>query len=148
MPFRNMVLPPKLRSMTQGSVFNFARSDDFNQDVWGMVISARCDLAQNKQEKFIYVPLVKAKAWFDSYLIPKLMEENRKALFSDLKQILVQNGNAESAIYVFGTARCAELLTLPKEHNRYLKKLADLDHIQSCLGRRCKNSQLSPPLAH
>lgn len=55
MPFRNMVQPPKLRTITQGSVFNHARSDDFNQDVLGMVISARCDLAQkNKKNLFMF----------------------------------------------------------------------------------------------
>lgn len=133
MPFRKMTTPPKLRTITQGSIFNFARSDDFESDVLGMVISARCDLAQNKQEKFIYVPLIKAKTWFDFHLIPKLMDENRKALLADLKQILVQNGNSESAIDTFGTTKCAELLTNLKEHSRYQKKAVELDHIQSCL---------------
>lgn len=57
MPFRKMVQPGKLSGITQGSIFNHARSDDFKEDVLGMVISARCDLAQQKQEKVHLRPI-------------------------------------------------------------------------------------------
>lgn len=133
MSFRNMVQPPKLRSITQGSVFNHARSDDFDENVLGMVISARCDLAQKKQEKFIYVPLIKAKQWLDSYLIPKLIDEHRKALIGDLKNIIVQNKNSDTVLETFGAIRCAELLTGSKDYQRYLQKLSELQHVESCI---------------
>lgn len=133
MPFRKMVQPAKLRGITQGSVFNHARSDDFTQDVLGMVISARCDLAQKKQEKFIYVPLIKAKHWFDYHVVPKLIEEHRKSLIADLKSILVQNKNAESVIETFGPTKCADLLVGLKDHVKYIKKLEDLIRVESCI---------------
>jgi hypothetical protein len=128
-----MVQTPKLRGITQGSVFNHARSDDFNQDVLGMVISARCDLAQKKQEKFIYVPLIRAKYWFDFHLIPKLIEESRKTLIGDLKAILVQNKNSDTVIETFGASKCADLLVGLKDHGRYLKKLGELEYVESCI---------------
>lgn len=133
MPFRNMVQTPKLRGITQGSVFNHARSDDFHNDVLGMVISARCDLAQKKQEKFVYVPLVKVKHWFDFHLVPKLTEEYRKTLLSELKTILTQNKNADTVIETFGPEKCLDLLAGHKDQVKYQEKLTKLKYVESCM---------------
>lgn len=130
MPYRSMVQPPRLRNITQGSVFNHARSDDFGRGVLGMVISARCDLAQKKQHKFIYVPMVKITDWADFYLIPKLMEELRKSLVGELKGLLVKNKKADSAIGVFGAEKCAELLVGLKDYESYLGKLSVLRRVE------------------
>lgn len=145
MSFRKMVQPGKLRGITQGSIFNHARSDDFKEDVLGMVISARCDLAQQKQEKFIYVPLIKAKHWFDFHVIPKLIEECRKSLVADLKNILVQNKNAESVIETFGAIKCGDLLIDSKDHVKYIKKLDDLSRIEYCITSGQNDKSLISP---
>ena len=130
---RVMVHPAKLKSITQGSIFNFARSDDFTCSALGMVISARCDLAQKKQEKFIYVPLAKAKDWIDTILVPKMTEELKKSTLGDLRNILKQNNESERAIDTFGPEYCIDLVEKTKEKTRYNEKLNLLRKITACL---------------
>lgn len=145
MSFRSMVKSPKLRSITQGSIFNHARSDDFNEDILGMVISARCDIAQKKQEKYVYVPLIKAKHWFNSNLIPKLIDEYRKSLVGELRAILVNNKFSGTAIETFGPIACANLLIDLKDHSKYSAKLDELARVDLCLDSGINDKSLINP---
>lgn len=129
MSARDMVQPPRLRSVTQGSIFNHAKCQDFSSSVLGLLISARCDLAQKKQERYIYVPLVRALDWLDYYVIPKLLSEHHSSLLSALKTILVQNKHCSSSIDAFGAEKCASLLG-GKALIQYQKKLGE---VESCV---------------
>jgi hypothetical protein len=147
MTFRAMVQSPKLRSITQGSVFNFARSDDYSENVLGMVISARCDLAKLKQEKFIYVPVVKAKDWIELTLIPKLTDELRKSLLSEMRNILKSNNLSETALDTFGVDTAANLLKGKSDENEFLEKIKKLNFVERCLhAGRFDKSVLNPKL--
>lgn len=126
MSARDMVQPPRLRTVTQGSVFNHAKCQDFSRSVLGLFISARCDLAQQKQERFIYVPLVRAADWLDYYIFPKLFSEHHASLLNALKTILIQNKHCPSSIDTFGAERCASLLD-GKPLIQYQKKLSELE---------------------
>ncbi|UZW21738.1 hypothetical protein OSC48_14415 [Pseudomonas quebecensis] len=133
MSFREMVQAPRLRSVTQGSIFNYAKCQDFHTDVLGLFISARCDLAQNKQSRYIYIPLVKVKAWVDFYLIPKLFCEQRAALISAMQNILKQNNHQPSSVSVFGAEKAAELLQGTKAYSGYFQKLKELQRVDEML---------------
>lgn len=126
MSARDMVQPPRLRAVTQGSVFNHAKCQDFSNSILGLFISARCDLAQKKQERYIYVPLVKATDWLDYYIIPKLFDEHHTSLLNSLKTILTQNKHCPSSIDTFGAEICADLLN-GKALSQYQKKLSEIE---------------------
>lgn len=129
MSARDMVQPPRLKKVTQGSVFNHAKCQDFSDSVLGLFISARCDLAQKKQERFIYVPLVRAIDWLNYYVIPKLFSEHHTSLLSSLKAILKQNKHCPSSIDTFGAEKCAALLEGTKFLAQYQTKLAELESV-------------------
>lgn len=130
MSSREMVQAPRLRAVTQGSIFNHAKCQDFSVNVLGLLISARCDLAQQKQERFIYVPLVQAKDWLDHYVIPKLFAEHRSSLLAGLKNLLQQNKHCPSSIDAFGAEKSGSLLEGTKAHQAYQSKLKDLQSVE------------------
>lgn len=128
MSYRKMVQQPKVKVVTQGSIFNFAQAD--SGSALGMVISARCDLAQFKQERFLYVPLINAPDWIDSILVPKMIEETKKGLVSDLGGILKKNGHSANAVVTFGPSKAAHLIKGTKDEKTYLEKLGKINIIE------------------
>jgi hypothetical protein len=59
-----MIGYPPTGELTQGTIFTCASSEDYLDDSpYGLVITARCDLAQGKAPVISYVPLVKFRAW-------------------------------------------------------------------------------------
>lgn len=58
--------------LTQGSIFNNALCEEYT-NCYGLVISARCDLAHCKLEKFSYIPIVSIEDWIckDGFYIAK-----------------------------------------------------------------------------
>ncbi|WP_324711243.1 hypothetical protein [Pseudomonas citronellolis] len=137
MDYRKMTQSPALKSITQGSVFNFARSEDFEgEEVLGLVISARCDLAQKKQDKFSYVPLIRASAWIDRYLVPKMFEEDRASSINSLGEILTRNNLSKAAIDTFGAKACSALIPEGKDKGKFLEILLKIEKIEQSLADR------------
>lgn len=75
--------------ITQGTVFRCACSDSYTDcDVLGIVITARCDLANAKVASHTYLPLVPLRAWLrrdfvsilQNRVVPDLLGQFRKAL--------------------------------------------------------------------
>lgn len=55
---------PKTNEFTQGTVFSCAYGENYKDEpVYGLVITARCDAAQEKVPVFNYVPLVPLSSW-------------------------------------------------------------------------------------
>lgn len=55
---------PREREITQGTIFSCARSENYGScEVLGLVITARCDAAQDKVPVFSYVPVVRLRDW-------------------------------------------------------------------------------------
>lgn len=55
---------PRESEFTQGTVFSCASAEDYpNSSVYGLVITARCDAAQDKTPIFSYIPVVSLHDW-------------------------------------------------------------------------------------
>ena len=71
---RNILeMPLKL---TQGTIFSNAKSCYFSQDVYGLIISGRCDIENAHYHTFLYLPIIELKKWFDTFLLPKMSKKN------------------------------------------------------------------------
>ncbi|MHC6654243.1 hypothetical protein [Aeromonas salmonicida] len=130
MSYRKMVQRPRVKNITQGSIFNFAQADIQSNRVLGMVLSARCDMAQFKQERFLYVPLIRATEWVDIFLVPKMLDEMKKSLLGELKSILSKNSQSPNAISTFGPEASAKLIVGHKDEKLYLDKLNKIKKIE------------------
>src|SRR5687768_6105284 len=62
MPLRVVDRAP-IGSITQGTVFCGARADSYSCSTFGVVISARCDLAHEKAASVTYVPAISLRNW-------------------------------------------------------------------------------------
>lgn len=58
------LLKPVLGRLTQGVVFSCAIAEDYDDNaVYGLVVTARCDIAQDKFPLVSYLPIVTLDAW-------------------------------------------------------------------------------------
>ena len=82
---------PKQGEMTQGTIFSGAVAENYGGcDVAGLVITARCDAANDKVRSYNYIPLVSLSDWlqFDGRLIiaERLQSDSLGKLNNALKQ--------------------------------------------------------------
>ena len=55
---------PNPGPMTQGTIFSGAVAEDYNGcETFGLVITARCDVANDKAETYNYLPVVRLNDW-------------------------------------------------------------------------------------
>lgn len=130
MSYRKMVQQPRVKTITQGSIFNFAQADTQSDRALGMVLSARCDMAQFKQERFLYVPLISATEWIDKILVPKMLEEMKKGLLGDLNSLIKKNGHSPNAISTFGPKKAAALISGSRDECSYFEKMEKIELIE------------------
>lgn len=63
--FRDIFTEPIIGEITQGTIFNGAKSRMYPgyHDVFGLVISPRCDIEQRKVPLYYYLPAIKMEDW-------------------------------------------------------------------------------------
>lgn len=86
------VRQPLLGSLTQGAIFSCARAERYTAcQVYGLVMTARCDLEQDKYNVLNYVPVVSLSDWLrvDGYEIASARAEaqTHSRLESALKSV-------------------------------------------------------------
>lgn len=79
--------------MTQGTVINSIRSKKYADcTCFGIMISARCDIANNKVQKFFYLEAVELKSWiFSEVGYNFLMTEKTKAIENKIQELCIKN---------------------------------------------------------
>jgi hypothetical protein len=93
MNYRDLYNDPVIGEITQGSIFNGAVSEFYpnNPNVFGIVISPRCDIEQKKAPIYYYLPIVRLDDWlqvdFPSIYIPRLTAEVKFFLQNQLDNI-------------------------------------------------------------
>ena len=63
--YRKILLEPIIGEITQGSIFNGAISKAYpdNKNIYGIIISPRCDIYNRKAPEYYYLPIVKLSDW-------------------------------------------------------------------------------------
>lgn len=87
--------------LTQGSIFNNAQCEEYT-NCYGLIISARCDLAHCKLEKFSYIPIVSIDDWIckDGFFIAK--NRIRSEYLSTISNRLVSLNKSEEMMNYIG----------------------------------------------
>lgn len=97
---RDLFEEPIIGNITQGSFFNGAVSRIYPDDIeiYGLVISPRCDIEQRKVPVYYYLPAIRLKDWltieFPDVYIPKLESDTKDFL----QKQLVQCGESETIV--------------------------------------------------
>lgn len=94
---RPQLRAPTYRSITQGTVFCCARASRYEKcTVQGLVITARCDVAQRKYPVLNYLPIVSLPDWLRRDGLDILVETEIKRQSGDLHRLLLDKNISPS----------------------------------------------------
>ncbi|WP_303852590.1 hypothetical protein [Seleniivibrio woodruffii] len=143
---------PYSNEITQGTIFNNVYVNDFkNKETWGVIITARCDLAQAKSSIINFLPIVKLNDWLDIYglriLKNEILNNNKDQIKNLLKETkipttLITTYSEEELINLYKT-QCK-----PKKQNN-LSELIKEKHMilkitDFCSLKTYYNKQVTP----
>jgi len=108
--------------ITQGTIFSNARSCSFSGEVYGIIISNRCDIENRHHQTVIYLPIVPLKQWVNNILFQKLRDQKAK----DADKYIKEQFQAKNISY--DVLKYVDRDKLLKEH---FKKQSEIDKIKS-----------------
>lgn len=114
---------PKLGLLTQGTLFTCAAAEDYpGCNVYGLIITARCDVAQNKVAVFNYLPVVSLDNWIhrDGRII--LCDRITKTLLGRMRRALKSANFSESIMLTESPEAILETLFPPDLSDRSKQK--------------------------
>jgi hypothetical protein len=113
---RRMCKACSIDTITQGSIFNNAFNEEFNgDDDLGMLISARCDMANNKSPKFSYLPVIKLEKYILHFVSKKLFNEQCKEEINKIKSLIENEGGSTDLVDIYGIeTSIKKILVKPK----------------------------------
>jgi hypothetical protein len=117
---------PVLGKLDQGLIFTCARSEDYpDAQVWGVSITARCDLAHDKAPIFNYLPIVSLNDWMqqDGRLI--ICHRALRQTTVALQDLLKANGFSSTILSTQPPRKVAEVL-FPMANTKPARKCLDL----------------------
>lgn len=95
--------PVKMGSISQGTVFSCVRAPRYNGSrAYGLVVTARCDVVQEKVHVLNFVPVVQFSDWLKQDCLSALVQPERNALQANLKNVLLDAGVAPSLLESVG----------------------------------------------
>jgi hypothetical protein len=84
---------PKGKSLTQGTIFSCSAVEGYDGcRAWGLIITAKCDVANDKVRTYNYVPVVSLDDWLHRDGRVVLAERLLADTFSSMKSILKDSG--------------------------------------------------------
>lgn len=92
-----------ITDLTQGSIINNCISEEYDScEVWGCVITPRCDLAnKDKVSTFHYLPVVDFEYWVDKVMRQMLSKNYRSKLKDRVNSSLSNAGAGKTLLSVF-----------------------------------------------
>lgn len=136
---RDIYINPNFKKIDQGLIFNCATSVTYvGREVYGVIISPRCDIAHKKSMEIHYLPIVKLKDWIavegKTILVEKckpIFLGKLKTEFEKLKitpSLLINNKPSELLSLL---DKLIENKNKRAEISELVKKLIDLNKIEN-----------------
>lgn len=132
---------PRENEFTQGSIFSCAYAEDYPDfSVYGLVITARCDAAQDKVPIFSYIPVVSLHDWIlvdGAHIVMDRIDADR---LGALKRQLKDASLSESLLETKSVGEIYDTHFRPKEEDRTWKSRCE--KFKSVMDTYVKNRQL------
>lgn len=114
MEYRDLYDEPIIGRITQGSIFNGAKSRCYPEvrSLYGIIISPRCDIEQRKAPQYYYLPVITMQDWIQVDFPPIYVAALEKDVKNGLKNVLKEFGESNTILDKFS----------PKEVERVIKK--------------------------
>jgi hypothetical protein len=119
---------PVLGQITQGTIFTAVTAESYlNIPVWGLCITARCDVAhENKARVFNYLPVLRYEDWILQDGAYILIERIWSVVFGKAKEFLVQKGKSSSVLDSYPPVQIAKNLFPDARDEKDLAKFLEI----------------------
>lgn len=107
-------------TFTQGGIFD-GYVDENGVECFGLVVSARCDIDQEKVKNIVVLPVYDLNVWLNKVVVREINESVRRNLKKQIEVQLNQNGLPTNSLNVFGIDEVADRVSGKKA-----KKLVEL----------------------
>ena len=114
MPSEDQTSRPILRNaeigrITQGTIFSCAAAERYEDtNVFGLTITARCDVAQEKYHILNYLPVVPLADWLQNDGLDIMIDRERKEIMGNIRSIMKEASVSSSLIDAIGLTSIAE----------------------------------------
>lgn len=99
MSFSAVISLPKDRGLNQGIIFIGAIAEQYQEcAVYGLIITARCDIAQDKVHLYNYLPVVPFSAWMEKDFLHIIIPAIKNDLLQSVKNLLKNSGFSDSIL--------------------------------------------------
>lgn len=123
MSLRNFFLEGINTKLTQGSVFSDAYIENYeNCSPYGLIITARCDISQEKVGVYSYIPLVSYKDWLKIDFPKILYNDIHKAAYNNLINSFIKIGGSERLFNTYSILKIKDKFLHPKTSKSKLTK--------------------------
>jgi hypothetical protein len=130
---------PQAGKVQQGAIFNCATVRGYERcPCYGIVLTARCDLAHAKYDVVNYLPVVRFSDWTTRDMCYILAKRMRKSVATSIAKALGQKKVSQYVLDTFPMRDIILKVTSGKEREQLLLKLDRLeliDNVSSCGGR-------------
>lgn len=123
--FRDMVEIVSLKDITQGSIYNGAYHPRFEDiEILGLVITARCDIANKGKVKSIsYLPVIPLQVWMEVDFPGIIYDKNIKNTENNLEQILKKYELTVASYKSYGKSNVLSVLKTKRVKEKDLQKI-------------------------
>ncbi|EOD3492758.1 hypothetical protein ACP26F_18050 [Franconibacter pulveris 1160] len=142
---RDMVDVTDDKSLTQGTIFNCSYCASYpNNETLGLVITARCDIANKDKVKFYnFIPAIPFEIWREKDLLPLIKKQVFKNLDNQYSELLAKAKFSKFNIETYGFNRIYDVIVEKKMLNqKQIDRLSSVKEKINCLEEQSSYSQL------
>lgn len=108
---RALVTKAKFGELTQGAIFNCLRTPDAGKS-YGVVVSARCDIAHRKSKTVLCLPILPLKDWMSTVGKQEVISQAGKSVEKTASDILEKYKIAKESFQIYGYDSTIEILKI------------------------------------
>lgn len=113
-----------MEKITQGSIISYIRSAKYPQiRCYGIVISARCDLANDKVKSIHMLTALSLETWIEEVLFYEIVEEKIKSLLGEMKGCVGEYGLNMEVLKEWGPEKSRTVIQRCSPPEKNLRKM-------------------------